>query len=274
MAAEDVSVLAPGAASSQAEHDGEKENAAPPPGWQRDEVTGKLKPIKGESLAMSFSMGPEPAGTAPTSLQERFSQFRSQKLKAAKHHAALFKQEGEMRKDPAAMEALRQKFIDGCKAYYGVPYAQRYHEPGTEHHGAPLYLDCCGLVRQVLRDLRDDFGFTPGPWNQAYQFDTLPVRYDSWEQMRPGDLVFAEGTYIKPGMKPQKGDIVHVEVCPRPDKNKDAERMRPCLRPSGPEPRPCAARSPRAPDGHARSRAPPPPLPPVLTGHASSLLPY
>ena len=31
-------------------------------------------------------------------------------------------------------------------------------------------------------------------------------------QMKPGDLVFAEGKYVKEGVKPQKGDIVHVEV--------------------------------------------------------------
>jgi len=30
--------------------------------------------------------------------------------------------------------------------------------------------------------------------------------------MKPGDLVFAEGKYVKDGVKPQKGDIVHVEV--------------------------------------------------------------
>jgi hypothetical protein len=47
---------------------------------------------------------------------------------------------------------------------------------------------------------------------QAYQFDTLPIRYDTWEQMKPGDLVFAEGKYVTPGVKPQTGDIVHVEV--------------------------------------------------------------
>jgi cell wall-associated NlpC family hydrolase len=40
----------------------------------------------------------------------------------------------------------------------------------------------------------------------------LPVRYDSHEQLQPGDLIFAEGKYVKEGAKPQKGDIVHVEV--------------------------------------------------------------
>ena len=33
---------------------------------------------------------------------------------------------------------------------------------------APFFLDCCGLIRKVLRDLKEDFGFEIGPWNQAY----------------------------------------------------------------------------------------------------------
>lgn len=32
-----------------------------------------------------------------------------------------------------------------------------------------LFLDCCGLVRRALRDLKDELGFTVGPGNQAYQ---------------------------------------------------------------------------------------------------------
>jgi hypothetical protein len=84
---------------------------------------------------------------------------------------------------------------------------------GCTLYQSPIFLDCCGLVRQVLRDLKEEFGFETGPWNQAYQFDTLPIRYDEWHLMKPGDLVFAEGKYVKEGVKPQKGDIVHVEVC-------------------------------------------------------------
>ena len=32
-----------------------------------------------------------------------------------------------------------------------------------------LFLDCCGLVRRAMRDLQEEFGFTIGPGNQAYQ---------------------------------------------------------------------------------------------------------
>ena len=38
------------------------------------------------------------------------------------------------------------------------------------------------------------------------------MRHDSHEQLQPGDLIFAEGKYVKEGAKPQKGDSVHVEV--------------------------------------------------------------
>ncbi|KAJ1489185.1 hypothetical protein T484DRAFT_1780836 [Baffinella frigidus] len=41
---------------------------------------------------------------------------------------------------------------------------------------------------------------------------TRRLGYETWDEMKPGDLVFAEGTYVKPGTKPQKGDIVHVEA--------------------------------------------------------------
>ena len=200
----------------------EAEEEVVPEGWYRDEA-GKLRPKKGEAMSFDFDMGsggdafankPKLGGGGGKggALQDRFKMFRKEKLKAAKEKASREKDAGEARKDPAAKQELREKFIEQCKKYYGVPYAKRYHEPDSPHYNSPIFLDCCGLVRQVLRDLKDDFGFETGPWNQAYQFDTLPIRYDTWDQMKPGDLVFAEGKYIKEGVKPQKGDIVHIEV--------------------------------------------------------------
>jgi len=64
----------------------------------------------------------------------------------------------------------------------------------SEYHSA-LFLDCCGLLRRVLRDLRHDFGFRVGPWNQSYLFDTLPVTIEREEDMKPGDLVFVSAIY-------------------------------------------------------------------------------
>ena len=69
------------------------------------------------------------------------------------------------RRSPEFKEELRQKFIDTAKKYIGVPYKRKYHEKGTELYNSPIFLDCCALVRQVVRDLREDFGFTLGPWN-------------------------------------------------------------------------------------------------------------
>ncbi|PIK36407.1 hypothetical protein BSL78_26767, partial [Apostichopus japonicus] len=81
-----------------------------------------------------------------------------------------------------------------------------------EEYNSPLFLDCCGLVRRVLLDLREDFGFKVGRWNQAYQFDTLPDTIESEESMQPGDLVFISGIYNDPKRKRQKHDMVHVEI--------------------------------------------------------------
>ncbi|EDQ90416.1 uncharacterized protein MONBRDRAFT_24169 [Monosiga brevicollis MX1] len=88
------------------------------------------------------------------------------------------------------------------KSYMGIPYSRKYHRD-------PSY--CCGLVRQALRDLEKEFGFSVGPWNQAYQFDTLPVALTP-ETMQPGDLVFISGDYFRPTKRTQRHQMVHVEV--------------------------------------------------------------
>lgn len=98
----------------------------------------------------------------------------------------------EKRSDPEHMQKLRKKFLQTALTYIGVPYARKYHEPDCEDmvesvihylilllhflaptHHSPLFLDCCGLVRRVLRDMKEDLGFTAGPWNQAYQVRAL-----------------------------------------------------------------------------------------------------
>ena len=63
---------------------------------------------------------------------------------------------------------LRQRFIEQCEKYVGVPYAKRYRKPDDPLYNAPLFLDCCALVRRAVYDLREHFGFKLGPGNQAY----------------------------------------------------------------------------------------------------------
>ena len=67
-------------------------------------------------------------------------------------------------------------------------------------YDSPIFLDCCALVRQVVYDLRDEFGFQLDRWNQAYQIDTLPIILKH-EEMKPGDLVFISGTYFNTKLK-------------------------------------------------------------------------
>lgn len=106
---------------------------------------------------------------------------------------------------------LRQKFINQAKKYIGVPYSQKPHSPESEEYNSPLFLDCCALVRQVLVDLQDEFGFCIGPWNQAYQYDTLPNSIKK-DDLKPGDLVFISGIYFNEKSKVHAHNMVHVEV--------------------------------------------------------------
>ncbi|XP_067422757.1 inactive polyglycylase TTLL10 [Emydura macquarii macquarii] len=115
-------------------------------------------------------------------------------------------------RDPDYRWQLRMKFLEQAKSYIGVPYAKKYHAPGTPEYESPLFLDCCGLIRRVVRDLKLEFGFRIGPGNQAYQYDTLPITLPSEEYMNPGDLIFISGTYFNVERKRQFHDIVHVEI--------------------------------------------------------------
>ncbi|KAM7139428.1 inactive polyglycylase TTLL10 isoform 1-T3 [Macrochelys suwanniensis] len=114
--------------------------------------------------------------------------------------------------DPDYRWQLRMKFLEQAKSYIGVPYAKKYHEPGTPEYESPLFLDCCGLIRRVVHDLKSEFGFCIGPGNQAYQYDTLPITLPSEEHMKPGDLIFISGMYFDTERRRQFHDIVHVEI--------------------------------------------------------------
>ena len=119
--------------------------------------------------------------------------------------------QAETRESPEYQSNLRQRFLDRAKSYIGTPYAKRYHDPGTDYYNSPLFLDCCALVRQVLDDLKEDFGFRIGRWNQAYQYDVLGEEI-AFEELQPGDLIFYSATYYDVKKRKQLHDMVHVEI--------------------------------------------------------------
>lgn len=51
------------------------------------------------------------------------------------------------RKDPAFKKHLREKWLETIKKYFGVPYAKRYWKEGEQYYDAPIFLDCCALIR-------------------------------------------------------------------------------------------------------------------------------
>jgi hypothetical protein len=168
------------------------------------------KDDKGAVILDCFD-NPKNTGFGGGGLQDAFKRFKQERLQ--EHRLAKFmqKERAKGRKSPEQMNALRAKFVAQCKKYIGVPYAQRYHAEGDPDYDAPLFLDCCGLIRRALDDLQEDFGFRSGRWNQAYQYDTLPVEL-KFEEMKPGDLVFYTGTFYSDKAKQQKYDMVHVEI--------------------------------------------------------------
>ena len=101
-------------------------------------------------------------------MQMSFKKFMQKRKNQRKHSKQLKKVSAKKRRSPEFKEELRQKFIATAKKYIGIPYKRKYHEKGSELYNSPIFLDCCALVRQVVRDLREDFGFTLGRWNQNY----------------------------------------------------------------------------------------------------------
>jgi len=107
------------------------------------------------------------------------------------------------------------------RSYLGTAYSAKRNPEFAAAEGSGgdvLYLDCCGLVRRCLLDLKEDFGFEVGPWNQSYLFDTLPQDLadepgsQSSSRLKPGDLIFWTAEYDDPSKPPQKHDLVHIEV--------------------------------------------------------------
>eukprot|EP00762_Andalucia_godoyi_P005331 ANDGO_06803.mRNA.1 hypothetical protein PTSG_04199 len=117
--------------------------------------------------------------------------------------------------DAVRMSLLRQRYLHRLLGYVGVPYHKRYHnDQSSPYYWCPLFLDCCGLIRRVLWDLQEDFGFRLGSYNQSYQYDTLcHQRVSSVHELVPGDLIFYSGTYYpEKKAKNHPHNMVHVEV--------------------------------------------------------------
>lgn len=49
--------------------------------------------------------------------------------------------------------------MEECKKYLGVPYKKSLLLPSDPNYNAPLFLDCCALVRQAVNALSLQFGF-------------------------------------------------------------------------------------------------------------------
>lgn len=139
------------------------ENVRPASAKQLDRNLPKETAVKAkndEVLVSSTVVGPAKGGEV--SLQDAFAKFREQK-KSERRLLKACRVPGNRSQE--FKDQLRSKFIVQAHNYLGVPYHEKYREEGTEV--APLYLDCCGLVRKCLQDLKEDFGFLVGRWNQV-----------------------------------------------------------------------------------------------------------
>jgi len=164
---------------------------------------------RGDEPANSQQDSLEQPSESQKSLQDAFKEFLDKKRKKRQ----LYRQRASSaHRTQEARDALRKRFLEIAHSYIGTPYSRKEHPEGSALRNAPYELDCCGLIRRVLYDMQYDLGFKPLPYNQSYQFDTLPDRYESHEQLKPGDLIFYAGEYFDPKKRRQKHDMVHVEI--------------------------------------------------------------
>ena len=142
-----------------------------------------------------------------SSLQNNFKNFRSYINSLRKKKKPVKEID---RSDPIHMQNLRQKFISTAKSLIGIPYCKKYLIDHPEYKG-DLFLDCCGLIRHVVKLLKDDFGFCLDRWNQSYQYDILPAEI-KFEEMQPGDLIFYSSKKEGLKKKPRIHNMTHVEI--------------------------------------------------------------
>ena len=147
--------------------------------------------------------------TKDSSLQNNFKNFRSyvNSLRNKKKDKNIPEIN---REDPIRMQNLRKKFIETAKSLIGIPYGKKYLIEHPEYKGE-LFLDCCGLIRHVVKLLKDDFGFCLDRWNQSYQYDILPPEIP-FDQMQPGDLIFYSSPKEALKKRPRIHNMTHVEI--------------------------------------------------------------
>ena len=94
----------------------------------------------------------------PRSLQQRFEAMKARRAAAARRVSAA--EAATKTERPAAFKhELREKFVGRVRSYIGTPYAAA---KGSSTANGALHLDCCGLVRRALLDLKEEFGFEVG----------------------------------------------------------------------------------------------------------------
>jgi hypothetical protein len=146
------------------------------------------------------------------SLQNNFKNFRKHinKLREKKKESKKLKPVS-FKDHPERIKELREKFVETARSLIGTPYGKKYLIAHPEYKDN-FFLDCCGLIRQVVYLMSDELGFTLGHWNQCYQYDMLPEEIP-FEKTQKGDLVFYSASYF-PGKKRKKfiHDMVHVEI--------------------------------------------------------------
>jgi len=146
------------------------------------------------------------------SLQDNFKDFRKyvNKIREKKKDSKKLKPVS-FKDNPERIKELRDKFVETARSLIGTPYGKKYLIKHPEYKDN-FFLDCCGLVRQVVYLMSEDLGFTLGHWNQCYQYDMLPEEIP-FEKTKKGDLVFYSADYF-PGKKRKKfiHDMVHVEI--------------------------------------------------------------
>ena len=147
------------------------------------------------------------------SLQDNFKNFKDFINKVRKEKKSLKNKMKSIsfKDNPERIKELRDKFVETARSLIGTPYGKKYLKLHPEYK-ENFFLDCCGLIRQVVYLMREDLGFTLGHWNQCYQYDMLPEEIP-FEKIQKGDLVFYSADYF-PGKKRKKfiHDMVHVEI--------------------------------------------------------------